>query len=263
MNLIGGVQKLLGKAGNTVRNDVVGPVQRDLLHPAQNAIHQLLNNQPPLPFGMDETTQNLYNQTNQDYSFSPGFSQTLQQQQPLVANRPVSSAALKSGAAGGVYFPMGYPGAQSQSHRIQIDHSKYPYTKTEEDALLHEGLHATYDRQTPEQQQQFINTFNSSATPDLKQYLNNRLSGYAAYGGIQQLDNLATAPQSIQNEVHSYIPEHYSRYATGTHYEQPQPKQLVDYYSKYYSPQNLVDRNSAKLGIQQMISPVNPYGTDY
>lgn len=178
------------------------------------------------------------------------FAQNLLNAYPKVGAINPSTALTNSSGAAAEYF-----NGNTQANQIALGqgYGQSPIT------VLHEGLHREWDN-NPQDKQQFIKQYDASSTPQLRQYLQMRVSPYAAAkplmdeGGVYTNDfkKLESLPASLQNEIHSYIPEYYSSVVpnqnaiAGVHFEDGSvaPSQklpgyspgLSQYYSQYYNP---------------------------
>jgi hypothetical protein len=153
---------------------------------------------------------------------------------PLDTNGGIREGLPTSNSdAGGAYIP--------GLNRISLKSTQLdPYTVT------HEGLHAAYDRKTPEAQQQFMDRVASTATPGQRRIigktLNNPLYDKTADGGGYYRDT----------EVHSYLPEY--------GLESPEQKQ---YYGHYFSNPDFHQEGRARRTLQDIISPVRSKFSDW
>lgn len=141
------------------------------------------------------------NRGNLMYHYTPAFLNNIESAQPVVT--PNSKGGLDSGGglkgnmqAAGLY----YPGMQFNSIRLAND---------DPGTITHEGLHRIYNSMSPQQKSKFNNAYNKSVTPGLAAFLQNQLGGYSASSPNSNYSNINSLPPSIQNEVHSYIPEYY------------------------------------------------------
>jgi hypothetical protein len=113
-------------------------------------------------------------------------------------------------------------------------------------AVTHEGLHAQWAQSNNADKDKFYHAYNQAIqqNPALGSYLSSRLRNYKqapGFGKPLQLDeggvplpnpaynNIGNLSPTVQNEVHSYIPEFY----VGS--KQPIPKPLAQYYSQYFN----------------------------
>ena len=104
--------------------------------------------------------------------------------------------------------------------------------------LTHEGLHAAWDK-TPVARQQFPGVYDQVANdPRIQAYLESRLDGYQSFqkaGGKKSLSNFRTLPESVQTEIHSYLPEYIAQ-PTRVPFATPAlPQNMRNYYSNHFN----------------------------
>lgn len=244
MNLLGGLQQLIGRAGNTVHNDVVSPLQRLTGGNKPNASftpapvqHLDFKNQHwqqgLQPHTNELAGQQVFNQANKTLQFTPAFATNVSNALPYVG-QPQQTTSLnnQNGAAAeylGNYIPNQIVLGQKYAQPDKIGNQQI---------LLHEGLHRVWQN-SPNERQQFTKAYDKAAStnPALRAYLQMRVSPYASArglmdeGGVYKNDfsKLESLPTDLQNEVHSYIPQGYFNSK-----ELGQP--LTNYYKQYYNP---------------------------
>jgi len=236
--MIGGI---LGRIVNTVHNDVVNPIshlfgggqpQNPGFTPAP--MQKINLTQDTRYFGAPTIPAYQGNQARlnaqKQLQLTPAFAQNLMNAQPAVANLGATSA-LRQGA-----MPSAEYVGQQPINQILLNPGHGGYGEAAP-TLLHEGLHRVYDS-NPQIRQQFIQAYNQSATPALKNYLLARL--YPYQGAAKGLDeggvpipnynpnNLNTLPQNLQDEAHSFISE-----TPSLGMKLPAP--LANYYNRYFN----------------------------
>ena len=250
MGLLDGFTKLLGNtahnvqqtAGNAV-NGVVKGVQKELSNPASillgaipgsqavRAVQSTINNLPSMHNNV-QPKQNLLDaqhafgtlvtqNTADQQGYSPSFRSLVQRTNPAVYQ------------PGGFDGPQGSAGYyQPQGNRIALrSNAVDPYT------ITHEGLHAAYQGETPQQHQAFAQLISKATPQQLK-----RLNGNFGIGN--ELYKQGTA-DSLLNETHSFLP----MYNQGG-----QSPALSDYYKQYFSNPQFYDKNlRTKYKIAQSI----------
>lgn len=233
MAFLGGLHKLLNRVGNTVNNDVVRPIRRDALVPIGRAEAPIIRGvqgavQAANLWDAESRGNNLINQTNQRYHFTPQFKQNLDKANPQVVRGNIPSSVLDNQTAGGEY-------GSGRTNAINItNHNNTP--QWQEGALVHEGLHRTWDK-TPQIRQQFIDAYSKASNPELRSYLNDRLTGYKGYNiaPSDALMNISHLPSELQNEANSYAGEYYLNH--------PAPPPLKQYYSQFYGASQPAQQN--------------------
>lgn len=257
--MFGSLGKLLGRAVNTVNNDVVQPVNRDVVQrfsPQNNPIARAVGTpivnawQTANPrSGLNQAKPFVQSAINQ-YQATPSFQSIIRAGHPAIAPMQANqelAAGAKAAAVTDVNNPV---------NQIQLGKGSGLTNGT----IIHEALHRQWAL-NPADQQKFIQAYNQGATPELRHYLADRLQTYKefqqgykpaagwTYGDVgngvhgwrgptgepsalpnNQLTALAQAPSDIRNEVHSFIPEYYQR----NHI--PLTGALAQYYSQFFNP---------------------------
>lgn len=212
-NLISNVQGLGSQLGRGV--DRIIPGNQQFLHPPQQP--QQPQPQRPVQRGTSPTdlgrvwgtlvTQNAADKQQ----WTPMIRNIVQATNPVVQSKltpggndiprlqgPSDTSHIAQG--GGAYWP--------DINRITLNSNQTdPYTVT------HEGLHAAFERKTPQAQQGFQQLYDNKASTTNKRIVDDRL-GNDLYGGQRPL-----------TEVHSYAPQ----------YKQFVDPALQKYYSHYFS----------------------------
>lgn len=266
MAFLGGLNKLLGRAGNTVKRDIVKPVQNAtqvLLKGNQSPVRPTtavppinLKNAPiqqqitPDPRIWDSSVTQATQNAGKTLGFTNQFAQNLLNAYPKTGGIvPSSALANKSGAAA-EYFP-----GNHQTNQIALGKG-YGQTPI---AVLHEGLHRSWDN-NPQDRQDFTKAYDSTNDPQLRKYLQGRVSPYSSAkklmdsGGVYKnnFSRIENLPPNLRNEVHSYIPEYYNthppvKYEDGTATLGISPS-LSNYYKRYYSQQSYTPRRRLGSG---------------
>lgn len=232
----------LDRIGSTVKRGVIGAVE---------AIN---------PWDAESKANNLINQTNSAYKFTPAFKQNLDKANPtFTKNNPIGGEFV------GGY--VGNPGLEEpQQHGIKLKQNQKQTPETIQDELVHEGLHRTFDKK-PQERQRFLQAYKQSTNPALEAWLSKALKGYEfQVPQPNQLNSLDNLPEHLIDEAHSYIPQYYaqtSRTATPAALD----GSLADYYSQYFDPsyanvrhqaQNTVKKTQIMNQIQRMLNPPRP-----
>lgn len=242
MAFFGGLDKLLNRAGDTAKREVISPLSRLLNRPQQKPAFAVapgnkidLRQGKPLQGQVQpavpeyQGTQAVLN-AQKELRLTPEFALNLKNAHPYVG-RPPESGSLKGGAqAAAVYWPQQYykrPNSITLGPELS---SQDPQT------VLHEGLHRVWDT-VPQARKQFAKAYNQDATPGLKKYLSNRLSVYSEGA-------------DLPNEAHSFVPE---RSQMGIEL----PGELGKYYGKYYDPAHTAAASRRKLQMFQMGRSLN------
>jgi hypothetical protein len=200
----------------------------------------------------------LLNQTASKFGFTPQFKQQLYKANPQVINQKIESKAIDDTAQAAAYQQ------DNKLHRIVLDGTDN--SSSMPTYLLHEGLHDVYSSLKPETISNFnqlVNrAYNDSPRIDkrndpratgvvyresLKDYLNGKLSSYKDNIGI---DDVSRAPASIQNEIHSYIPDYYGQSNEGM------PSYLRDYYANYYNTGGKAAPIQRKSNIERLLGRI-------
>lgn len=258
MSLLGGLDRLLNRGVNTVNNDVVKPIQRNIPAPVRRGIVGVA--QAVNPFDAESRGNNLINQANQQYHFTPSFYNTLNHANPIVPTNLQPTNLMGADAAG--YNQATDPSVQNaitiQQNPPGIS-SKSLATSAKNETLLHEGLHSVWQNLSPQQRNSFIKTAQQSLpsslsdtptggnwTEPVRAYLQSDLSHYPGYpkNGISNIQSLSP---DIQNEVHSYIPEYYKEL------NQPMPAPLKQYYSQYYGAPQPAQQNGVLDSLKRLL----------
>lgn len=160
--------------------------------------------------------------------FTPSFTNNLVNSAPYVG-KPLSSSALSNSAGAGAEFLK-----NKQPNQIVLQNNKFGQDPS---TVLHEGLHRIY-ASNPQVRKEFINDYNKSASPGLKQWLSMRLYGYKGAsrgldeGGVPipnyNINDLNTLPPNLQDEAHSFLSEVPTMGGK-------LPASLDNYYSQYYN----------------------------
>lgn len=219
------VKQVAGQVGFGVRNlaENVLPVTRAVAPIVRGVrgAEQAIN-----PWDTESAGNRLINDTSNYYGVTPAFKRVLDQQNPTYGTAPIDSGGgLKAGnAADGMYENRGGRSPWDVSG-IQVGRVAGNDARQ---TMLHEGLHAQWEND-PSIRDKFINTYNASATPDLRSYLVKRLSDYSGWDQVptDALMNLGHLSPQLQTEVHSYLPEYFDRGGE-------EPAGFQDYYSQFY-----------------------------
>lgn len=192
-------------------------------------------------------TQQLVNKADSIYSFTPEFRDIIRGGQPNAAALG-NNANLKKGVQAAAEFQAGYSGTQGNQRHLTLG----PGYGSEEPAVTHEALHAAYFDK-PGVPQQFDKVASKNLTPDVKQYLDYRLTGYKQYTGKKSLDNYNELPMGIKSEIHSYL----SEFPMVTN--KNLPAGLQKYYSRFINVNgaipNYINRADARQGAQDLLDP--------
>lgn len=211
--MFGSLKRLLGLEDDKPAMQAPRPNQ-------QNALQQPLPLKPVAPMPRpDERGASLISQAGNAFGFTPSFNKLLGSKYASVGDGNwQNNEALRGVKAAGQWSP--------QSQEIKIQENNKIGT------LLHEGLHAAYDN--PANRRDFSRAFSQVSDPGLQDYLNSNLSNYKNYrGGANDIRSLSP---DIQNEVHSHTAEYYN---SPLAYENSNriPRQLGQYYSRFYNPE--------------------------
>lgn len=268
--------KLLNRGANTVNNDVVKPIGRVFNPPNQNPgfnvapmqkVNLVEGGRPN--FGAPTIPTYQGNQIRLDaqkqLGLTPGFVANLINASPYVGKPLPTAGLVNKNASAAEYLGQHTPnqivlGSPSNPNHALNDKQ---IAQQNRDTLVHEGLHRIWDT-NPQIRRQFAKAYNSGNPPT--GYLQSRVAGYTDAqplmdsGGVYTNDfsNLQSLPPSIQNEIHSYIPQYYSTTVKNAQLFSPnkyqtlqkvgllpnipkgQPinmsKPLSNYYSQYYNP---------------------------
>lgn len=214
------MQKVLDQTHKPI---TVGPMQKINLQEGGRIDNQLV---PTIP-----TYQG--NQARLDaqkkLGLSPQFVSNLMNAAPYVG-KPLATSTLNNAQGAGAE----YLGKQRPNQIVLSPKMQDPAT------VLHEGLHRTYDN-NPQVRKQFVQAYNQSASPALKNYLMSRLQPYRGAskgldeGGVPipnyNPNDLNTLPENLQNEAHSFV----SEFPT---LGLKLPDKLNKYYKQYYNTTN-------------------------
>lgn len=174
------------------------------------------------------------------YGFTPSFRAIVNSGNPSLTKGFSDTSALKSGIQSSAeYIP------NNPVNSIQLNQN----TGFNLDTLLHEALHREWALK-PNDRNKFVAAYTKSAPPILKNYLASRLAGYKDFSGRASLNDFGTLSPSIQNEVHSYIPEFYH---TNPNIALDGP--LANYYSQFY---NVASQNPTGIDRGQRPVPQPP-----
>lgn len=195
-------------------------------------IKQALN-----PFDDESRGNRLVDSTSNQFGATDAFKNILSSTNPYFGGGLKKARGLKDESnAAGLYKP--HSGYYRDNSRLWVSEDN----PDAEQVMHHEGLHGAWDKTSSQDRANFINMADTylpqntvsrrpipykNAEVGVRNYLDKRLDGYRAKSG--KLD-FRTADPSIQNEIHSYIPEYYE--TSG----KQMPQQLAQYYSKYYQP---------------------------
>lgn len=214
---------LLSRIGNIVHNDVIAPVQRGINFEAQYnpVVHGIINAYQSInPNSGVNHAAPFVQRAEQTYHTTPAFNSIIYGGHPSLQTSLGGNGDLTGGFRAAAQTDMSNP-----INQLQL----LPGYGISPAAIIHEALHRQWAL-NPNDHQNFMQAYSKGLNPALLTYLANRLQGYQGYNP-SQLANISGEPQTIQNEIHSYIPEFY----------QMQPKlaldgPLADYYSHFFAP---------------------------
>lgn len=158
--------------------------------------------------------------------FTPSFRSIVLGAKPIV---DPGTSGLTNKSAGGEYHP-----DTNQIH-LRSDNID-PYT------ITHEGLHAAYQRKTPQAQASFMNGVAPTATPNQQHLIDLNLESPL----YSSANNAAAGGNTFNRdtEVHSYLP------MMGT--QSPAQKK---YYGNYFSNPNFFQEMNTKYKLRDLILP--------
>lgn len=154
------------------------------------------------PFSGVHDANKLISQTEKQYGLTPNFVKTLHNANTSLSNKPLDASNSDSRKGTTSIGISGLPGANN------VELSKG--NKTAASTLVHEGLHQVWNN-NPKLQQQFIDSYNKDASPELRTFLVSQLKGYKDFSKAPKdaLMNLNKLPKNLQDEVHSMTAEYY------------------------------------------------------
>jgi hypothetical protein len=175
-----------------------------------------------------DTASNYYNAT-------PEFKNIVSLTKPSVVGQSESVEGLNGAKAAGIYYPSNN---RRKNGRIWVND-----TNDNEDTMFHEGLHASWDKMSPLERASYLRTAQRSLPANrtrpapvplkpgeagIRAYLMSRTDSYKGRQGNTK--DITSMNPSIQNEIHSFIPEYYEMS------KEDMPQELQNYYSRYYKP---------------------------
>lgn len=267
---------LVDRVGNTVHNDVLQPLNRNIAQPFSKDVGAPVNRavtgavEAINPWDAESRGNNLINQANGQLDFTPQFKSVLDHANPVVSNAPISSSLLLGNhSAEGINNSADH----YAQHGIQIQN-----TGDETDnnnTILHEGLHSVWNNYTPQQRSDFENILQANLgghgqtnasqpltaqdradgvlsktteVPTLGDWLALRTQGYKnASSGI---DNVNQLDPEIQNELHSFVPQYYQAN------DLVMPDSLKNYYSNFYGAKQPAPNNSTANKLKSLLGRV-------
>lgn len=193
------------------------------------------------PYDAESRADKQAQQAGKQYGFTPKFQAQVHSANPTFTQELNSSGLKSGGVATGT-------NQQGILHRMQLDPRNQDINRT----IKHEGLHDVYSTLSPDtkvlydslinqamnQSKDILgqvrrtngNTIQQDVDPGLRTWLQARTSNYRE-NQRESFYDISALPESLRNEVHSYVPEYYQRQTR----KQQMPIYLKDYYANYYN----------------------------
>ena len=194
-----GAKQVAGNVGNNIQHPM--NIINNTAHPVQQLYNNVFNHQAPataqahLPTSLGNVFGTLVAQNTADkQNYSQMFRNLVQGANPTVTGGIFGGQLGNNNAsAGGDYNP--------EANQIELKANQLdPYTVT------HEGLHAAFNRKTPQAQAQFQQLAQQSLNPNVRKMIGNTLAT-PLYGNKQGVNNISQLPFQYATEVHSYAPQ--------------------------------------------------------
>lgn len=190
------------------------------------------------PWDAESQADRLLDSTETLKGIRPEFKKTIAATNPVFRDKEFDAPGLKGSKAVGIFKPGGV-----HKNSIEVADSNDDRLRENTATMLHEGLHAAWDKETPDQHREFVSlaqrAIPQNSEPVVvpgsrrkivapREYLRSRLGLYKAGAGMN-INDFSTLSPSMQNELRSHIADYYGRF-TGA---QMSPD-MQRYYSKYY-----------------------------
>jgi len=211
------------------------------------------------PYDNESKGNQLIDSTVSAYGITPELKGAMDNTNPYVVDPNVldSRGLSNNSTALGTYISR-RPGDNLQSRLNVADSTS---TLGKKSVMFHEGLHAAYDTAPQQDREKFLDIIQraipqGAVTPPLRKdntrsWLAQRVSGYR--DANHNMSDFKALSPSMQTEVHSYLPEYYENMGVAM------PKELSQYYSKYYTPGRMMQRDR----IANEIANAVPSSLDY
>jgi len=190
--------------------------------------------------------------TKYDLGETPEFRGITQATNPTLVNNPSIRTNTGDKQVGGLYYPGG--------NKIVV--ARIPGNMAaEQKTLIHEGLHARWEKMNSKEREDFLRLASQTATPDERKYVGSQLKG-DLYGAKDTPQDFSQYGENLQTEVHSYLGDFsqtprppkaqvnlsnsFSEEADGTPVQYS--PELKNYYRRYYNP----DRPNIRPDVRQI-----------
>jgi hypothetical protein len=219
----------------------VGQAQNNLRQAAGRGITGLV--EAINPYDNESKGNQLIDSTVSTYGVTPELKRAMDNTNPYVVDpNTLDSRGLTNNRAAAGTYTLRRPGDNLQS-RLSVTNSTGAMDK--KSIMFHEGLHAAYDTSPQQDREKFLDIIQrvipqGVVTPplrknDTRSWLEQRVAGYRDPN--HDMSDFKALSPGMQTEVHSYLPEYYENYG------RPMPAELSQYYSKYYTPGRMMQRD--------------------